>query len=128
MKYELAAEINDLARDIVGKTGLYHIDLERVVFVRSHGSKARRTLARIHGLSKVMQLALGIKACYAVELISENFDKLESEDKIKTLIHELMHVPKSFGGGFRNHKNYVNSRTVERAFETYCNACRLEQK
>lgn len=123
MKYELAPDIDKLAWDIVGKVGLYHIKLKRVVFVRSRGSKARRTLARIHGLPKIMQLALGTKAVYAVELISENFDKLDEKEKVKTVIHELMHIPKCFGGGFRGHRNYVNRKTVDEVFKIYSNAC-----
>lgn len=103
MIYELAPDIDKLAFDIVGKLGLYHIRLNRVAFIRSRGSKARRTLARIHGLPRIMQIALGTRAHYAIEVISENFDRLSEEEKIKTLIHELMHVPKSFGGGFRSH-------------------------
>lgn len=119
MRYELAPDLNDLAFDIVGKCGFYYIDLKRVVFIRSTGSKARRTLARIHGMAKIMQVALKTDAVYAIEIISENFDNLSEEEKLKTVIHELMHIPAGFGGGFRHHKDYVNSRTVERAYKEY---------
>ena len=87
--------------------------------MKSYGSKSRRTLARIHGLSKIMQKAMKIKAVYAIELISENFEKLDRDEKVKTIIHELMHIPKCFGGGFRNHKPYVTKKTVEKAFKEY---------
>jgi predicted metallopeptidase len=123
MRYELSPELNDLAFDIVGKCGFYHIDLKRVVFIRSYGSKARRTLARIHGMAKIMQVALKTDAVYAIEIISENYDSLSDEEKLKTVIHELMHIPANFGGGFRQHKNYVNSRTVERAYSDYKSRC-----
>jgi predicted metallopeptidase len=119
MRYELAPELNDVAFDIVGKCGFYHIDLKRVVFVRSYGSKAYRTLARIHGMAKIMQIALKTDAVYAIEIITENFDKLSEDEKLKTIIHELMHIPANFGGGFRQHKNYVNTKTVEKAYREY---------
>ena len=124
MIYELAPEIERLAFDIVGKLGLYHIKLDRVVFIRSRGSKSRRTLARIHGLPKIMQVGMKVKAHYVIELISENFDSLGEEEKVKTVVHELMHVPKSFGGGFRNHKQYVTNKDVDRAYREYVKVCK----
>jgi predicted metallopeptidase len=119
MKYQIDEESQKISNDIIEKLGLCHIDVDRIVFMKSHGSKSKRTLARIHGLSKIMQKAMRIKAVYAIELISENFDKLDSDEKIRTIIHELMHIPKCFGGGFRNHKPYVTKRTVDKAFKEY---------
>jgi len=119
MRYEPAPELNSLAFDIVGKLGLYHIDTKRVAFVRSRGSKARRTIARIHGTPKVLQVATGTKAFYVIEVISERFDRLPRDEQTKTIIHELMHIPQNFGGGFRGHANYVNRDTVDRAFREY---------
>ena len=54
-----------------------------------------------------------------IEIITEKFEKLPEEEKTKTLIHELLHIPKSFGGGFRHHKPYVNRKIVERAYQEY---------
>ena len=51
--------------------------------------------------------------------ISERFDKLTQEDKERTLIHELMHIPQGFKGGFRPHKGYVSKKQVERLFKKY---------
>jgi len=119
MKYEIDQESQEIAKDVIDKLNFCHVDIERIVLMKSHGSKSKRTLARIHGLSKVMQKAMHIKAVYVIELISENFDKLDREEKIKTIIHEIMHIPKCFGGGFRQHKPYVTSKTVEKAFNEY---------
>ena len=119
MFYETDYEIQDIAKDIVTKLNFDHINTEKILCVRSHGSKSRRTIARIHGLPKIMQIAMNTKAFYVIEIISENFDKLSHEDKMKTLIHELMHIPKSFGGGFRGHRNFVTRKKVEDAFKNY---------
>jgi predicted metallopeptidase len=124
MRYEPAPELERLAFDVIGKLGMYHIDPKRVAFVRSHGSKARRTIARIHGTPKIIQVATGTKAFYVVEVISEKFDKLSKDEQTKTIIHELMHIPANFGGGFRGHANYVNRDTVERAFMEYAKGLR----
>ena len=56
---------------------------------------------------------------YLIEIVSEKFDRLHPEEQTRTLIHELMHIPKSFGGGFRHHRPYVNRRTVDRMYKLY---------
>jgi len=114
--YERDPEIQGKIEFIAGRLGFHWIDTSRVVCVRSHGSKSRRTLARCHALSKIMQEALGVKGHYAIEIISKNFDRLSREDQLKTLIHELMHIPKTMGGGFRHHRPYVNRRSVDRMY------------
>jgi predicted metallopeptidase len=119
MKYEIDYEIQDIAKDVIRKLNFSHIDIENLLCIRSRGSKSRRTIARIHGLPKIMQIAMSIKAFYAIEIISENFDKLSHEDKIRTIIHELMHIPKCFGGGFRQHRPFVTRKTVEEAYKDY---------
>jgi predicted metallopeptidase len=119
MFYETDYEIQDIAKDIIARLGLDYIDNEKILCVRSYGSKSRRTIARIHGLPKIIQVAMNTKAFYVIEIISENFDKLSHEDKIKTLIHELMHVPKCFGGGFRGHSNFVTKKKVKDEFKNY---------
>jgi len=94
-----------------------HIDLDRISVIESKGSKSRRTIARIHTLGKVMQLGMSQKPFYTIELISERFGRLEREEKLKTMLHELMHIPASFGGGFRHHKPHVNYKRVEKEFK-----------
>ena len=111
--------LEEAARRISTVLGMDHIDHTRLVVVRSTGTRSRRVLARCHALSRIFQSALGINAHYVIELLSENFDRLSEEDKLKTLIHELMHIPKSFAGGFRHHRPYVNRRTVDRAYREY---------
>ena len=68
-----------------------------------------------------MQLGMGLtKGFYVIEVISRRFDRLSDEEQTKVLIHELMHIPKSFGGGFRHH-DYVCERNIEREYQRYMN-------
>ncbi len=118
IKYYKAPDIDDEVFKIVNKLGLSHVELSRVVCIRSFGSKSRRTIARCHTTSKIIQTSLGIGAYYIIEIISEIYDKLPADEKIKTLIHELMHIPKSFGGGFRHH-GFVDKKGVEKLYNEY---------
>lgn len=117
MRYDKAPDVEALIKEISGKLGIKH-DTSRIACVRSTGSKSKYTLARCHTISRAVQAGLGIKAHYIIEILSENFDRLGNEEKIKTLIHELMHIPKAFGGGFRGHR-HVNRRAVEKMYEMY---------
>ncbi len=65
-----------------------------------------------------MQAAMNIKAFYALEFISERFNKLDSEEQLKVIIHELMHIPKTFGGGFKHH-DHVTEKNVNLYYKTY---------
>jgi predicted metallopeptidase len=120
--YELAEDIGAEIKDIIRKLDMTHIDGSRVVCVRSRGSASRRTLARCHGLPRIMQLALDLKPHYVIEIISEQFDKLRKADQTKVLIHELMHIPHAFGGGFRSHRPYVTKRKVEKMYQQFLKA------
>ena len=118
VSYTRDPEMEEHARRIAGVLRMDHVDHTRVAIVRSTGTRSRRILARCHAPPRIFQNALGIEAHYIIEVLSENFDRLSPEDKLKTLIHELMHIPKSFAGGFRHH-NVVNRRTVEMAYRKY---------
>ena len=115
IRYEFAPDIQEEINRISDAIGFSHLKKDRIVFIRSYGSGSRNTIARCHALSRIWQKSLDIKAVYIVEIISERFDKLPDEEKTKTLIHELMHIPKSFGGGFKHH-NVVNERNIERLY------------
>lgn len=119
MQYEKARDLDEMVRIIIRKTGLSHIDPERVKCIRSMGTKTRRTLARIHTIPKAVQKGLGMPPHYVIEIITERFEKLSEEEKTKTLLHELLHIPKSFGGGFRHHRPYVNRKIVDLVYSRY---------
>jgi len=113
IKYAEAPDVKKLVDEITNSLDFFHVVLQFVYCVRSRGSKSRRTVARIHGLGKIWQEVFNSPCSYIIEVISERYDNLSEAEKEKTLIHELLHIPKGFSGGFRPHKGYVDKKTVE---------------
>lgn len=116
IKYYPAPEIKKQVDQLAQECEFFHVVPQYVYCIRSRGSKARRTIARIHGLGKVWQGVFNMPAAYTIEVISEIYDKMSDEEKEKTLIHELMHIPGGFSGGFRPHKGYVERKDVEAVY------------
>jgi len=117
MKYEPAEDLQKIAEE-VSRLLFPHVIIERVKCYRSYGSSTKKTIARCHALGKLLQKAIGVEAYYALEFLCPRFDKLKEEDKIKTIIHELMHIPQTFGGGFRHH-DFVCEKNVDLYYRTY---------
>jgi len=116
IRYFEAPEIKQQINQLAEECEFYHVVPQFVYCVRSKGSKARRTIARIHGLGKLWQGVLNMPPAYTIEVISEIYDKMSAEDKEKTLVHELMHIPGGFSGGFRPHKGYVERKMVDEVY------------
>jgi predicted metallopeptidase len=117
MRYEFAEDLQKLSEEI--SILLFpHVRIERVKCFRSFGTSSRRTIARCHALGKLMQMALEVDAFYPLEFLSERFDKLSFEEQIKVIIHELMHIPKTFGGGFRHH-DFVTDKNVNLLYKQF---------
>lgn len=114
LRYVEALDVKGLVDEIVERLGLFHVVPQFVFCYRSFGSESKRVVARIHGLSRMWQEVLGKPAMYVIEVVSERFDRLSVEEKEKVVIHELLHIPKGFSGGFRPHKGYVEKAEVER--------------
>lgn len=119
MDFKIAPDVRKVVEVLVKRLSLEHVDLGSVYFVRSQGSKTR-AYARIWGLSRIFQIAAGFKPTYVIEVISKYYDKLPQEEKVKVLIHELMHIPKTFSGALKSHRgphHRINSREVEKIFK-----------
>lgn len=117
IKYYEAPEIKKQIDQLAEELELFHVVPQFVYCVRSRGSKARRTIARIHGLGRLWQNVLNLPPSYTIEVISEIYDKMSSVEKEKTLIHELLHIPGGFSGGFRPHKGYVERKIVDELYQ-----------
>src|SRR3989338_9688556 len=117
MKYETAPDIQETANEI-SRMLFLHVDTTRLKCFRSYGSSSRGTVARCHALGKLMQEAIGIRDVYALEFIHERFDKMNKEEQLKVIIHELMHIPKTFGGGFKHH-DWVCEKNINAHYKMY---------
>lgn len=116
MQYSIAPEIHKKIVVLVDQLQFNHIDPRRVHCIRSYDAKTR-AYARIWGMSRLFKEVAGIEPHYIIEVISKKFDKLSEREQIKTLIHELMHIPKTFSGALLSHRgryHRINDREVEK--------------
>jgi predicted metallopeptidase len=114
--YHHADDIEKQAREVISKLGMKHIQSGKILCLRSHGSKSKKSFARTYKLSEAQRTELGAKLQYVLEVISENFDPLSKAAKIKTLIHELLHIPKTARDNFNGHKQ-VSRAEVEKLYK-----------
>lgn len=122
IEYSQAPDVKRLADEITESLGFFHVVPQFLFCVRSRGSTSKHTIARIHGMGRIWQETLNLPPSYVIEVISERYDSLPRDEKEKTIIHELLHIPKGFAGGFRPHKGYIDHRTVDylhRKFRNY---------
>lgn len=116
MKYEKAPEIKQQIGLLVKKLAFKHVKLVNIHCIRSLDAKTR-AVARIWGMSRLFKEVAGLEPHYIIEVNSKRFDKLDVREQMKTLIHELMHIPKTFSGALLPHRgryHRINDREVEK--------------
>jgi predicted metallopeptidase len=116
MNYKIAPEIKRTIRLLIKQLSFSHIKLNRIHCIRSFDAKTR-AYARIWGMSRLFKEVAGLEPHYIIEVNARRFDKLNEREKIKTLIHELMHIPKTFSGALLNHRgryHSINDKEVEK--------------
>jgi len=121
MEFVVDKEIHKRIKEILKKVDLPHVKVERIVCFRSTGSRARAR-ARIWSLPRIWQKALGVKPHYCIEILTEKFDSLPYNEQTKVLIHELLHIPKTFSGALLNHRSRgrrLDRRVVEKIYKEY---------
>ena len=102
VNWDNAEDIEKRIKFLVTKLQLDWVEPKRVYCFRSTGSKSR-AYARIWGLSRVWQKALGRKPAYIIEVLAEKFDHLNNKEQDKILLHEIAHIPKNFSGALLPH-------------------------
>ena len=116
MKYSPAPEIKKQIEYLVTNLQMTHIKVKNIHCIRSFDAKTR-AIARIWGMPKLFNEVVGIEPNYIIEVNAKRYDKQSEREKIKTLIHELMHIPKTFSGALlshRGHHHHINDREVEK--------------
>jgi len=119
MNYIKAPDVKNIVDALVQQLEMEHIDVTRIHCIRSLDAKTR-AYARIWGMSRLFHEVAGIPPNYIIEVISKKYDKLPEREKIKTIIHELMHIPKTFSGALLSHKgryHRINDREVEKVIQ-----------
>lgn len=115
MELELAPDVSRLLVKIQAQLKFPNLDPKRIICFRSRGSRSRAQ-ARIWGFPRIWQMALNQPAHYCIEVLSEKYDRLNHQDKLRVLIHELMHIPKNFSGALLPHRGrgrlVINQRSV----------------
>jgi len=124
MEVELASDIQERVNKIIQTLNLDYINSLRIICMRSKKSTAN-AYARIWNLPQIWQKALDIRTYYIIEVLSENFDNLPEEEKTKVLIHELIHIPKTFSGALRPHAYFdyrIDEKTIGEFYKRYCDS------
>lgn len=88
--------------ELVSLADLKHVSVSQIFCYRSCHAKTR-AYARIWGFPRIWQQALGLEPAYVIEVISEKFDRLPQKDQDMILIHELLHIPRTFSGALVPH-------------------------
>lgn len=112
-----SVELEKRISNLIISCNFTYINPERVYCYVSTGAKTR-AYARIWGLGRIFQQALKIEPAYVIEVISEKFNRLTHEQQEMVLIHELLHIPKSFSGALvpHRHKGGVNDKVVREVY------------
>lgn len=121
MVAEPAPDIDRLIGHVLRRVDFPHIKSAHITGMRSRKATSR-AYARIWSFPKIWQQALHHPPHYIIEVLSQHFDKLSADDKIRTIIHELMHIPKNFSGALVPHRGIhkrINHGTVEQLFKMY---------
>jgi predicted metallopeptidase len=114
---------NDVKRDInkiLKVLDFPYVKANRIFCYRTQGSKSR-SYARIWSFPKIFQDALELEPAYVIEVLAKHYDKLDSNEKIKVLIHELLHIPRNFSGALVPHvtRSRHLGRTANALFNEY---------
>lgn len=102
IQWQLAPDIKKRVVSLLETCDLEWVKPSKIYCFRSIQAKTR-AYARIWGLNRIWQMALGTNPAYVIEVISEKFDGLPDIEKDKVLLHELTHIPKNFSGALLPH-------------------------
>ena len=121
MRREPAPDIHSRLVRIADALAFEHVHPQRVHCMRLYGSRAH-AYARIWGLPQIFQRALHIPPHYVVEVLMPAFGRLSRSQQDQVLIHELLHIPRTFSGGLRPERTptfRITNQAVNRLYQQY---------
>lgn len=118
--WQKAVDVKRDVNQILKTIDLPYIKPSKIYCYRTNGSKSR-SYARIWSFPRIFQDALGLEPAYVIEVLTRHYDKLGPEEKIKVLIHELLHIPRNFSGALVPHVTQSRhlGKTASVLFEEY---------
>ena len=114
LRFHPSPELREVVARLAAILGLDYIDASRVYIVFSTGSRST-AYARIWGVPRPF-IEVGVcRPSYVIEIVSENILSLRScEDIVGVIVHELLHIPRSFSGGLRSHGSWARRSNIRR--------------
>lgn len=126
MEFIIDKKTQERVKKILKKIDLPHIEIKQIVCFRSYGSTSKAR-ARIWSLPRIWQKALKVKPHYCIEVLAEKFDKMSKVNQTKVLIHELLHIPKTFSGALLPHRGRgrvsIDAKAVNKLYKEYKKNC-----
>ncbi len=119
MKYSPAADVKKQIDQLIKRLNLTYIKPKNIHCIRSFDVKTRAS-ARIWGMAKLFKEVAGIEPHYIIEVNAKRFDKLPQREQIKTLVHELLHIPRTFSGALLSHRGRerrINDQEIEKILQ-----------
>jgi predicted metallopeptidase len=113
LRYYRFDQIRPLLAEVVRILGLDYVKPERVFAVISVGSRTS-AYARIWGTPRPLIEVGACKPTYVIELVAENIVKLDCKNIINVIVHELLHIPRTFSGGLRGHGDWSKYSNISR--------------
>jgi len=101
MKYIKALDIKKQVDFLIEQLSFTHIKASNIHCIRSLDAKTR-AYARIWGMARLFKEVVGIEPHY--------------------IIHELMHIPKTFSGALLSHRGHyhqINDRQIEKLYRDF---------
>lgn len=100
--FRRSPEAEEAARLLAEALGLSHVRPDRVYVAVSRGSRSR-AYARIWGTPSPFTSIGVCEPAYVIELVYENLRGASCSRLVEVLVHELLHIPRSFSGCLRRH-------------------------
>lgn len=116
IEWNKAPDVTRRIKNLAKKLNIDWIHTSRIFCFRSFNANTR-AFARIWGLGRIWQQALGLTPAYVIEVISEKYDRLSQVEQDKVLLHELTHIPKNFSGALMPHVRRGKGRFEDRVHE-----------